>query len=577
MKRSIEFLGHVIKDGKIYSSPGKVKAVIDFPRPKGLKDLQSFLGLSGYFRKFIPFYSVIARPLTDILQKKRLFDFDDKAESAFLQLKTILTQSPVLKIYQPQHDTELHTDASIDGYGAVLLQRSPEDSLLHPIYFMSRKTKSEERNYTSYELEVLAIVEALKKFRIYLLGLRFKIVTDCAAFQRTINKRELTSRIARWALLLEDYDYSIEHRSGTRMKYVDALSRYPVMTISKHSVLTQVKTQQKQDNEIKALSEVARDKTYNGYHVTNDLLYKLQDGRDLLVIPETLETDIIRLVHEKGHFATKRTEEVIRQEYFIRDLKSKVERYIASCVPCILSNRKEGKREGYLHSLPKPDIPLHTYHTDHLGPLESTSKNYNHILVIIDSFTKFVWLYPTKSTTTLEVIKKLDMQKQIFGNPKQIITDRGTAFTSKEFSDYCETEAITHRTITTGLPRANGQVERLNRTIISVLSKLAIEDPSKWFKHVGRLQRILNSTYHRSIDTTPFDLLFGVKLRDETDFQLREMVEQEIQSQFEIERDELRNRAKKQILKVQSENCKTYNLRRKPASKYNIDDLVAIK
>jgi len=123
IKKSIEFLGHVVERGNISPSPGKVKAVIDYPEPRGLKDVQSFLGLSGYFRKYIPSYSIIAKPLSDMLRKDRQYVFDDKARNAFLQLKSALTQKPVLKIYHPQHETELHTDASIDGYGAVLIQR----------------------------------------------------------------------------------------------------------------------------------------------------------------------------------------------------------------------------------------------------------------------------------------------------------------------------------------------------------------------------------------------------------------------------------------------------------------------
>ena len=132
-----------------------------------------------------------------MLRKDQSYNFDDKARNAFIQLKTILTQNPVLKIYHSRHETEVHTDASIDGYGAVLLQRSDEDDLLHPVYFMSKKTKKEERNYTSYELEALAIVEALRKLRVYLLGIQFKIITDCAAFQRTMSKKELSTCIAR--------------------------------------------------------------------------------------------------------------------------------------------------------------------------------------------------------------------------------------------------------------------------------------------------------------------------------------------------------------------------------------------
>jgi len=102
---------------------------------------------------------------------------------------------------------------------------------------------------------------------------------------------------------------------------------------------------------------------------------------------------------------------------------------------------------------------LHTYHVDHLGPLESTSKMYNHIFVVIDAFTKFCWLYPTRSTTTKEAIAKWQLQSPTFGNPKVIVSDRGTAFTSEDFRAYCEEEDIVHHKITTGLPRANGQVE----------------------------------------------------------------------------------------------------------------------
>ncbi|KAG7197680.1 hypothetical protein KM043_014442 [Ampulex compressa] len=131
--------------------------------------------------------------------------------------------------------------------------------------------------------------------------------------------------------------------------------------------------------------------------------------------------------------------------------------------------------------------------------------------------------------------------------------------------------------VTIGLPRANGQVERLNRAIIAVLSKLSTEDLTKWYKHVNEVRRILNSTYHRSIASTPFELLFGVKARNKKDLKLWKIIEQEFQTQFEKERDQVRVKAKEQILKIQSENCKTYNLRRRPLRKYPIENLVAIK
>ncbi|GFU25654.1 hypothetical protein TNCV_2005971 [Trichonephila clavipes] len=185
---------------------------------------------------------------------------------------------------------------------------------------------------------------------------------------------------------------------------------------------------------------------------------------------------------------------------------------------CILKNKKSGKQEGFLHALVKDNIPINTYHIDHLGPLATSSKNYKFILAVIDSFTKFVWLYPTKTTSTSEVIKKIRHSKNyIWKSSFFLITDRGTTFTSDELHTYCSEQKITLHHITTGLPRANGQVERINRTIIPVLSKMSEDDPTKWFKHVPSLQEVLNSTFQRSINTTPIELLFGTQFNNKTD------------------------------------------------------------
>ncbi|GBN00585.1 Transposon Ty3-G Gag-Pol polyprotein, partial [Araneus ventricosus] len=578
LKREIEFLGHRIKDGKLYASPLKIKAVMNFPEPKCTKDIRSYLGLTGYFRKFIPHYSAIAKPLSDLLKKDSNFSFGLKERESFNELKQILSKEPVLCLYNPKSETEIHTDASIDGFGACLLQKSIADNQLHPVYYMSRKTSDTERKYSSYELEVMAVIEALKKFRPYVLGIPFKIVTDCIAFKQTMSKKDISSKIARWALMLEEYDYVIEHRQGTRMRHVDALSRNPVCMIIQDSLTLQILKAQNSDENVKAIKDLLKIKNHHDdYIIKGDLLYKSIKGNDLLVVPEDMQMSLIKSAHEKGHFSVKRTEDHLINEFYIPKLKQKIEKCISNCITCILASKKQGKQEGELHPIPKVELPLDTYHVDHLGPLESTNKNYKHILCVIDSFTKFVWLYPTKSTSSQEVISKLELQKSVFGNPRRIISDKGSAFNSKEFDDYCSSESIQHLSVTTGLPRANGQVERLNSTVISVISKLSKDDPTKWFKFVPELQRILNSTYERSINLTPFELLVGVKMRDKTDLKLRELIEEEIRSNFQESRENLRKDAKQQILKVQESNRKTYNLRRKPPNKYKINDIVAIK
>jgi len=174
MKTRITFLGYVIEDGRVFPSPDKLAAVMHFPEPRNVKDVQMFLGLTGYFRKFIEFYSIIAKPLTDLLQKNKPFSFNITEKEAFNKLKELLSKDPVLSIFNSKLETEVHTDACRDGYGAILLQRNPDDHKLHPVYYFSRKTNPAERNYTSYELEALAVVRALEKFRHYLLGINSK-------------------------------------------------------------------------------------------------------------------------------------------------------------------------------------------------------------------------------------------------------------------------------------------------------------------------------------------------------------------------------------------------------------------
>lgn len=230
-----------------------------------------------------------------------------------------------------------------------------------------------------------------------------------------------------------------------------------------------------------------------------------------------------------------------------------------------------------MHSITKDEGPLDTFHVDHLGPMSSTNKNYRHILVIVDAFTKFTWLYPTKSTDSAEVVSRLKKQAAIFGNPRRIISDRGTAFTSHVFREFCEAERIQHTLIVTGVPRGNGQVERINRTLISVLTKLAIEKPEDWYKFVDLSQTCLNNTVSRSTGYSPFHLLIGVNMRTKDDHRIREMIEAETVELFQESRDELRNSARLCLARMQATNKKEYDRRRTKPRQYKEDDLVAIR
>jgi Reverse transcriptase (RNA-dependent DNA polymerase). len=162
LKRRVEFLGHTIEAGRVRPSQEKIKAVRLFPEPRTREQLQRFLGLTGYFRKFVKDYARIAHPLSELLKKGVEFVFSLDQKQAFTFLKDALSREPVLAIYDPQSDTEVHTDASKEGYGAIMLQRGRNGSEFHPVHYFSRKTSEAERKYHSYELEMLAAVKAIQ-------------------------------------------------------------------------------------------------------------------------------------------------------------------------------------------------------------------------------------------------------------------------------------------------------------------------------------------------------------------------------------------------------------------------------
>lgn len=576
MKRKIDFLGHIIENGTIRPSVEKTMAVRKFPEPKNAKEVQSFLGLSGYFRKYIFSYAIIAKPLSDLLRASTPFKFEQEQKLAFQQLKDILCKEPVLHLFKQGAKLELHTDASKLGFGAILLQQS-DDGKLYPIHYMSKKTSVLEEKYCSYELEVLAIIEALKKFRNYLLGSKFKIYTDCSAFTTTLSKKELTPKVARWTLLLQEFDYEVVHRPGKQMQHVDALSRHPVMVVTTDEITHKIIIAQESDEYIKTLKNLLQQGQINDYVLKNNVLYKIVNDEEVLVVPEMMQVEVVKKCHSLGHFSVAKTEDVVKRDFYFPNIKKCIENVVKSCIECILVNKKRGKGEGFLNPIPKEDIPLSTYHIDFVGPLPTTNKKYNHIFTVIDAFTKFAWIYPVKTVSSHDAIQRLKQQQAIFGNPSRIISDRGTAFTSKEFKDYCEFEDIEHLTITTGVPRGNGQIERLHGTIIPVLSKLSIDEPEKWFKYVDVVQRTVNSTISRSTKRTPFELLTGTKMRNREEKRILEILEEERINSMMDQVKTIREEARKNILKVQEENKRGYNKKRKKAHIYKKGDLVAVQ
>jgi len=244
---------------------------------------------------------------------------------------------------------------------------------------------------------------------------------------------------------------------------------------------------------------------------------------------------------------------------------------------CIAYSDKSGKDEGFLHSIPKVSIPFDVIHIDHYGPVDKSRAN-KHVLVIIDAFTKFVRLYPAKTTKSREAIVALKDYFRSYSRPRCVISDRGTCFTSKEFHDFLEENEVKHIKIATGSPQANGQVERVNRSIGPMIAKLT--DPDKglfWDTVLETVEHALNNTIQRSVSQHPSQVLFGVSQKGKVIDSLKEKLEELNKDRESRNLEVIREKATQSIEKLQEYNKLRTDLKRKIAKEYQTDDLVMIK
>ena len=232
--QEIKYLGFIIGYGKIKTDPDKVVAINKFPVPVSVKQLRRFLGMCGWYRRFVDGYATISLPLTDLLKKSKSFIWNDEAEEAFGHLKEKLTSAPILSTPDFSKPFMLLCDASLHGLGCVLAQQA-EDGAELPIAYMSVKLTKAQRNYSVTELECLAVIKGIQKFRAYIEGQEFSVVTDHASLKWLMNQKDLTGRLARWAIRLQGFSFSIQHRKGSQNVVADALSRRDENEISEFS------------------------------------------------------------------------------------------------------------------------------------------------------------------------------------------------------------------------------------------------------------------------------------------------------------------------------------------------------
>jgi len=529
---TVPFLGFMLTPEGLKPGSEKTHAICNFPQPRNKHEVRRFLGLTGFFRRFVPAYAVKVQPISDLLKKDVDFNWGQKQEVSFTLLKTVLTNNPVLQLYNQTAETELHCDASAEGLSGMLLQRG-EDQNLHLVYAVSKKTTITEKMYHSSRLELMAIVWSVTRLRHLLIGIHFTIITDCQALVHLNAKKTQIPQIARWASLLSEYDYDIRHRPGDKMCHIDALSRAPVeeandtmneivenlevlmVTSEADSIVAMQHSDSKLTEIIKLLKSDKRTwtnqqkTTLEKYLIKNEMLYRKVDGKELWEVPNSMRKSITVKFHDlSGHFAVDHTVSKIKEKYYFPKMRRYVKYHINACPECLLRKIPRGKRPGELHPITPGKRPFEIVNMDHIGPFLRSTKGNNFVLVIIDNLTKFVKLYAVSNTNAQNLLRCVKLFVLSHGLPRRIISDRGTCFTSKIFGDFCTESGIQHSLISVRHPQANGQVERVNATLVPVIQANMTTERS-WDRELTKVECQLNNSYNKTIGDTPFKVLYG--------------------------------------------------------------------
>lgn len=310
------------------------------------------------------------------------------------------------------------------------------------------------------------------------------------------------------------------------MTHVDALSRNPVQTDSVelrvgHVDTDWVATVQLNDPELQRIISILNDSEHdnvveikNNFVVKRGLLYRKTEDGDRWVVPKGVRWQVLKSNHDEiGHFGFDKTLEIIKNNYWFPKMRKFIKKYVQSCLECAHAKIPSGKRAGKLHPIEKIDKPFHTIHIDHVGPFVRSRRRNAYLLLIIDAFTKFVILVPVKSTKSIHSIAAIKNYFHTFSVPKRIISDRGTAFASKKFQDYLNSLGVKHIMNAVATPRANGQVERYNRTVLAALTASNLGKPDNlWDECVSEIQWGLNNTQNKGTGKSPAQALFGLDL-----------------------------------------------------------------
>jgi transposase InsO family protein len=518
MQPETDFLGHTISKDGIHTSGGLVRAIREWPRPQKQKDVQQFVGLAQFYNQYIDNFASICLPLTELLGEGVPFSWAQEQEQAFLTLKEAIGKAPVLRIFDPDLLTTVETDASGFAIGAVLFQ-TDEHGVSRPVAFTSRKLNPAERNYPTHEQELLAVVHALKTWRFYLDGSHFIVYTDHATLQHFPTQPKLTRRQARWMELLQEYNFTFKYKKGSDNIVPDALSRRPDhRELNTLSVQLDPRFRQRlidgyeMDTRLKLIYKSCLEGSPpKNYFLINGVLCVKRNDLFLVCIPadSDLRLSLLHDAHDSviaGHFGFEKTYGHLRSRFFWPTMAKEVQSYIHTCESCQRNKPSNQLPAGLLQPLPIPDRPWQTVTMDFIGPLPTTPRGFDSVTVFVDKLSKQVHFVASHTSDTASQVARIffDNIFRLHGLPTTIVSDRDAKFTSRFWTELSRLLDV-HLAMSTAFhPQTDGQTERANRTLITMLRSFVDQRQSNWDLLLPAAEFAVNNAVNASSGVSPF-------------------------------------------------------------------------
>lgn len=591
-KSSLKYLGFVVDGNGLRTDPDKVSSMINYPRPKTTTEIKRFIGMTSWYRKFICHFSTLVAPLNDLIKAKKKNQsivWTPEAEASFVKLKEALVSAPILRSPDFSKQFTIQCDASDTGLGGILTQNINDEEVV--VAFASRSLSRTERNYSVTEKECLAVIFSIEKFRPYIEGTRFTVITDHFSLLWLNRLKEPTGKLARWAVKLQQFNYDLVHRKGKLNVVPDALSRMPLPQVSEVSV-----NLDNLDNYYVNFREKIRKnpQIFPHFQVKNDLVYKHTPkaialrsnvAEWKLLVPKYYRTQIIASCHDpptSAHFGFYKTFHKVQDRYYWPKMRHDILKYVRSCKVCAAQKFSTDGPAGLMGSEKNVRFPFQILAVDIMGPFPRSKHGNCYLLVAADWFTKYTLLHPMRKATAENIVKFIENNVFLsFGVPQFIIVDNGTQFAGSKFKELAKKYNVQKIWYNARYHAQCNYVERINRTIGTAIRSYVTEHKD-WDSNISKIQFAINSAKHEVTGFAPSFLNFARYVPLSGDYYGRIHTTENIallpENRDDYSNDfksisEICNTVKANLRKAYERNSKTYNLRRHDVT-FNVGEKV---